>query len=168
MSTRLFQIPRVNFHGYKSEPEKFFVLKWIMWTQFRVYTYCQQYLVTTYAWLGLPYSIGNLLGIFKKLLLIFFSGALAWAYQATRPPPPKICGSPDGPPITSPRIKLRDGRHLSYLEFGVPKDIAEYKIIFVHGFANSRHHNIFASSASPVLIFHSSHVLWVFCFTETN
>ncbi|KAI3776191.1 hypothetical protein L1987_45963 [Smallanthus sonchifolius] len=91
-------------------------------------------------------------GIFKKLLLVFLSGVLAWGYQATRPPPPKICGSPDGPPVTSPRIKLRDGRHLSYLEYGVPKDTAKYKIIYVHGFANSKHHNLFAGAASPALI----------------
>nr|XP_043631785.1 uncharacterized protein LOC122603209 [Erigeron canadensis] len=91
-------------------------------------------------------------GIFKKLLLVFFTGFLAWAYQATRPPPPKICGSPDGPPVTSPRIKLRDGRHLSYLEFGVPKETAKNKVIFVHGFGGSKHHNIFASRASPALI----------------
>ncbi|KAI7748782.1 hypothetical protein M8C21_033586, partial [Ambrosia artemisiifolia] len=65
-------------------------------------------------------------GIFKKLLLLILSGVLAWAYQATRPPPPKICGSPDGPPVTSPRIRLRDGtRHLSYLEYGVPKETAK-------------------------------------------
>lgn len=91
-------------------------------------------------------------GIFKKSLLVFFTGFLAWAYQATRPPPPKICGSPDGPPVTSPRIKLRDGRHLSYLEYGVPKDTAKYKIIFVHGFDTCKYHNIFAATASPALI----------------
>ncbi|XP_071726310.1 uncharacterized protein [Rutidosis leptorrhynchoides] len=91
-------------------------------------------------------------GIFKKLLLVFFTGFLAWAYQATRPPPPKICGSPNGPPITSPRIKLRDGRHLSYLEYGVPKETAKYKIIFLHGFANSKLHNLLAAAASPDLI----------------
>ncbi|KAI3725229.1 hypothetical protein L1987_65009 [Smallanthus sonchifolius] len=101
----------------------------------------------------------NLLGIFKKLLLVLLSGVLAWAYQAIRPPPPKICGSLDGPPVTSPRIKLRDGRHLSYLEHGVPKESAKYKIIFVHGFANSKHHNLFAGAAFPVLIFHFSHAL---------
>ncbi|KAI3776130.1 hypothetical protein L1987_45893 [Smallanthus sonchifolius] len=65
----------------------------------------------------------------------------------------------DGPPVTSPRIKLRDGRHLSYLEHGVPKETAKYKIIFVHGFANSKQHNLFAAAASPVFIFHSSHAL---------
>ncbi|KVI07896.1 hypothetical protein Ccrd_013736 [Cynara cardunculus var. scolymus] len=91
-------------------------------------------------------------GIFKKSLLVFFTGFLAWAYQATRPPPPKICGSPDGPPVTSPRIKLRDGRHLSYLEYGVPKDTAKYKIIYVHGFDSCKYHNIFADTASPELL----------------
>ncbi|GJT14287.1 alpha/beta hydrolases superfamily protein [Tanacetum coccineum] len=91
-------------------------------------------------------------GILKKFLIVFFMGFLAWAYQATRPPPPKICGSPDGPPVTSPRIKLRDGRHLSYLEYGVPKETAQYKIIYVHGFDNCKHHNLFAFAASPALI----------------
>ncbi|XP_065620390.1 uncharacterized protein LOC112037297 [Quercus suber] len=39
--------------------------------------------------------------------------AIGRAYRAIRPPPPKICGSPGGPPITAPRIKLRDGRNLA-------------------------------------------------------
>ncbi|CAK9141696.1 unnamed protein product [Ilex paraguariensis] len=50
-----------------------------------------------------------------------------------------ICGSPGSPPITAPRIKLRDGRHLAYKEHGVPKETAKYKIISVHGFASTRH-----------------------------
>jgi hypothetical protein len=61
-------------------------------------------------------------------------GFLGWAYRALKPPPPKICGSPDGPPITSPRVKLSDGRHLAYRESGVPKEVAKYKIIAVHGY----------------------------------
>ncbi|KAK6139825.1 hypothetical protein DH2020_026400 [Rehmannia glutinosa] len=63
----------------------------------------------------------------------------AWAYQATKPPPPKTCGSTDGPPVTAPRIQLKDGRHLAYKEYGVPKDIAKHKIVFVHGFDSCRH-----------------------------
>ncbi|KAA8544237.1 hypothetical protein F0562_022249 [Nyssa sinensis] len=35
---------------------------------------------------------------------------LVWALQTMQPPPPKICGLPNGPPVTSPRIRLRDGR----------------------------------------------------------
>lgn len=50
------------------------------------------------------------------LLVVF----VAWAYKALRPPPPRICGSPGGPAITGPRIKLRDGRQLAYSEYGVP------------------------------------------------
>ncbi|XP_028071030.1 uncharacterized protein LOC114273438 isoform X1 [Camellia sinensis] len=62
-----------------------------------------------------------------------------WAYQAIiRPPPPKICGSKKGPPITSPRIKLSDGRHLAYKERGVPKENAQFKVIVVHGFDSSK------------------------------
>lgn len=77
-------------------------------------------------------------------------GCVAWAYQAIRPPPPNICGSPGGPPITAPRIKLRDGRHLAYKEYGVPKDEAKHKFIFVHGFDSCRHHAAIATELSPV------------------
>lgn len=88
----------------------------------------------------------------KKLLLVFFTGFLAWAYQSARPPPPKTVGSPDGLPVTSPRIKLRDGRHLSYKEYGVPKELAKYKIVFVHGFDSVKHYAAIATTASPALI----------------
>ncbi|GAB4856447.1 hypothetical protein Ancab_014362 [Ancistrocladus abbreviatus] len=81
-----------------------------------------------------------------RLSLVF---SLAWIYQAMQPPPPKICGSPGGPPITAPRIKLRDGRHLAYKEHGVPKEEAKYKFIFVHGFDSSRNHAAVATDLSP-------------------
>ncbi|KAE8684839.1 germin-like protein subfamily 3 member 2-like [Hibiscus syriacus] len=77
-------------------------------------------------------------GLFTKILLVLSVGALAWAFQAINPPPPKICGSPDGPPVTASRIKLRDGRHLAYQERGVPRDAAKYKIVEVHGFYSCR------------------------------
>ncbi|KAI3447473.1 hypothetical protein Pfo_004138 [Paulownia fortunei] len=78
-------------------------------------------------------------GMFKKILFVSFVGFLAWAYQATRPPSPKTCGSKDGPPVTASRIQLKDGRYLAYKEYGVPKDNAKYKIVFVHGFDCCRH-----------------------------
>ncbi|XP_042042750.1 uncharacterized protein LOC121787966 [Salvia splendens] len=84
-------------------------------------------------------SHSRISGIFKKLLLVFFVGFLAWAYQAIKPPPPKICGSKDGHPVTAPRIQLKDGRHLAYKEFGVPKDNAKHKIVFVHALDTCRH-----------------------------
>jgi len=37
-----------------------------------------------------------------------------------------------------PRIRLRDGRHLAYIERGVPKDKAKFKIIIVHGFGSTK------------------------------
>ncbi|CAN1252219.1 hypothetical protein LINPERPRIM_LOCUS7952 [Linum perenne] len=62
-------------------------------------------------------------------------GALGWVYQnLLRVPNPRICGSPGGPPITSPRVKLDDGRHLAYKETGVSKEVAKHKIIIIHGF----------------------------------
>ncbi|KAM7275815.1 hypothetical protein ACFE04_017681 [Oxalis oulophora] len=74
--------------------------------------------------------------------LAFAAGFVVWAYQALKPPPTKICGTPDGPPVTSPRIKLSDGRHLSYRETGVPKQDAKYKIIVIHGFDSSKDLNL--------------------------
>ncbi|XP_062172766.1 uncharacterized protein LOC133878252 [Alnus glutinosa] len=65
-------------------------------------------------------------------------GLLGWAYKALKPPPPRICGSPDGPPVTSTRVKLSDGRHLAYRESGVRKEEAKYKIIVVHGYDSSK------------------------------
>lgn len=86
-------------------------------------------------------------GMFKKIFLVFFMGIFAWAYQATRPPPPRICGSADGPPVTATRIKLNDGRYLAYKEYGVPKENAKHKIVFIHGI-NSCRHDVAAISAS--------------------
>ncbi|XP_022888586.1 uncharacterized protein LOC111404087 [Olea europaea var. sylvestris] len=98
-------------------------------------------------------SVAGFSGLFKKILLVSFIGLLAWAYQATRPPPPKTCGSPDGPPITASRIQLNDGRHLAYKEYGVPKDEVKYKIIFIHGFDCCRHDvSVITSNLSPDLV----------------
>ncbi|KAJ8754796.1 hypothetical protein K2173_012185 [Erythroxylum novogranatense] len=94
----------------------------------------------------------SLSGIFHRILLVLFIGIIAWAHQATQPPPPRTCGSPDGPPITSPRMKLRDGRHLAYKEHGVPKDMANYKIVYIHAFDSCRHDALVADHASSELV----------------
>lgn len=65
-------------------------------------------------------------------------GVFAYAYHSLVPPKPKVCGSPGGPSVTSPRIKLSDGRHLAYRERGVPRDRAKHKVILVHGFDSSK------------------------------
>ncbi|XP_039117598.1 uncharacterized protein LOC120253322 [Dioscorea cayenensis subsp. rotundata] len=72
-------------------------------------------------------------GLIRKILAVLLVGLAAWLYQSIQPPVPKICGTPNGPPVTSPRIKLKDGRHLAYLESGVPKEKAKYQIVFIHG-----------------------------------
>ncbi|KAH9605797.1 hypothetical protein KSS87_008979 [Heliosperma pusillum] len=51
-------------------------------------------------------------------------------------PSSKVCGKPVS--ITTPIIKLSDGRQLAYKEQGVPKDEAIYKAIVVHGFDSSK------------------------------
>ncbi|XP_006645052.1 uncharacterized protein LOC102722165 isoform X2 [Oryza brachyantha] len=74
----------------------------------------------------------------SKLVLITAAALLGWAYKAARPPPPAILGGPGGPPVTSPRVQLEDGRHLAYREAGVARETAKYKIIFFHGFASTK------------------------------
>jgi len=37
-----------------------------------------------------------------------------------------------------PRIRLRDGRQLAYVERGFPKDKEKFKIIIVHGFGSTK------------------------------
>lgn len=107
----------------------------------------------------------------RTTLVVLFIGFLAWAYQVIRPPPPKICGTADGPPVTAARIKLRDGRHLAYEEHGVPRDVAKYKIIDIHGFDSCRHDAVVAKNLSPVIIVYRfffffwvgfDSILWIF------
>ncbi|XP_010515156.1 PREDICTED: uncharacterized protein LOC104791055 [Camelina sativa] len=91
-------------------------------------------------------------GYLKTILLVSFVGALAWVYQTIQPRPAKIVGSPGGAAVTSPRIKLRDGRHLAYKEFGIPRDEAKFKIIFIHGFDSCMHDSPFTHFLSPALV----------------
>ncbi|CAI9105615.1 OLC1v1004583C2 [Oldenlandia corymbosa var. corymbosa] len=63
---------------------------------------------------------------------------LVWAYMSLKPPPSRVCGTPGGPPVTSPRIKLSDGRYLAYKEAGVSKEKAKHKVILIHGFDTSK------------------------------
>lgn len=62
-------------------------------------------------------------------------GAILWAIRA---PPPRVCGTKNGPPVDSPRVRLSDGRYLAYKEIGVPRENANYKVIVVHGFDSSK------------------------------
>ncbi|KAH0636543.1 hypothetical protein KY290_036968 [Solanum tuberosum] len=59
---------------------------------------------------------------FQGCLAVLFVGFVVYAYCAMQPPRSKICGTPNGPSVTSPRIKHCDGRYLAYKEHGVPRD----------------------------------------------
>ena len=90
----------------------------------------------------------------RRIAAIFLIGFLALAYQAIHPPPPRTCGSsPEGPLITGPRIKLRDGRHIAYKEHGAPREEAKKKIVFLHGFGSSRHDAVIATHLPQVHIY---------------
>ncbi|KAH6820646.1 alpha/beta-Hydrolases superfamily protein [Perilla frutescens var. hirtella] len=84
--------------------------------------------------------------MFWKVTAVLLIAFLAWAHQALCPPPPRVCGLTGGPAIRGPRIKLRDGRHLAYMEHGVSKETANYKIILVHGFGSSKNEAHMAES----------------------
>ncbi|KAG8474775.1 hypothetical protein CXB51_031706 [Gossypium anomalum] len=70
----------------------------------------------------------------KEITLLLLIGLVAWIYQAIQPPPPKICGSRDGAPMTANRIKLRDGRHdealVSQLSLKVVEELGIYSVSF--------------------------------------
>ncbi|XP_057980349.1 uncharacterized protein LOC131166093 [Malania oleifera] len=91
-------------------------------------------------------------GMLRTITVVLFVGLLAWAYQVTHPPPSNLCGSPGGPPITAPRIKLRDGRHLAYKELGLPRESAKHKIVYIHPFASCRHDEVIVTYLSPELV----------------
>lgn len=78
-------------------------------------------------------------GMVKRLaavpLLVLLAGLI---FEPIIPPPPKTCGTLNGPPVTSTRVKLNDGRHVAYVEHGVPREKAKNKIIFIHGFDSCR------------------------------
>lgn len=88
--------------------------------------------------------------------------AIAW-FLGIHPPPPKICGSPTGPLVTSPRITLEDGRHLAYKEHGVPKEEAKYKIIYIHGSNCCRH-----DMPPPSPVIHSSELCLSCSYRESE
>jgi hypothetical protein len=80
-------------------------------------------------------------------------GSLAgWVSRTVQPPAPRVCGTEGGPPVTAPRIRLRDGRHLAYCESGVPKDKARFKVVFSHGFTGSREDSVRASQVLYLLL----------------
>ncbi|CAM8952884.1 unnamed protein product [Rhodiola kirilowii] len=74
-------------------------------------------------------------------------GLVASAYKILEASPlKKIAASPDDPSqpaaaAASPRIRLKDGRFLAYIEKGVPKSQSKYRIIIVHGFGSSKEMN---------------------------
>lgn len=101
-----------------------------------------------------------------KLVFVLPVVLLALALQAIlRPPPPKLCGSPGGPPLTSPRIKLRDGRYLAYKEDGVQRDKARYKIITVHAFDSTKDFPSPVSKVKKKKIHNMATPTFMFCLT---
>ncbi|XP_012079773.1 uncharacterized protein LOC105640153 isoform X1 [Jatropha curcas] len=78
----------------------------------------------------------------SRTVVFSMIGLLGMVYQATELPPPPV--EKDNPPDSSSRIRLRDGRHLAYIERGVPKDKSKYQIVIVHGFGSSKEMNFLA------------------------
>ncbi|KAK4854796.1 hypothetical protein QYF36_001361 [Acer negundo] len=75
------------------------------------------------------------------IVLVLVVGLLGMVYQATQlPPPPPHSQSLNEAPVSvsSPRIRLSDGRYLAYREKGVPRNQSYHTIIIVHGFGSSK------------------------------
>lgn len=91
----------------------------------------------------------------RILLVVYSCCFLAMVlYQGTQlSPNHDDSTSTDDFAVVSPRIRLRDGRHLAYLERGVPKDKAKYKIIIVHGFGSSKEMNFLAPQVIYIYIY---------------
>ncbi|KAG2324206.1 hypothetical protein Bca52824_006934 [Brassica carinata] len=75
--------------------------------------------------------LNSLLLLLPSTVVIILGKVLALTYQFMLKL--KLCGSPGGPPITSPRIKLREGSHLAYKEHGLPREKSRSIVIFIHG-----------------------------------
>lgn len=77
----------------------------------------------------------------SRTAIVLLMGLFGVLFLATQLPSPHGTALPDDPPITSPRIRLSDGRLLAYKEQGVPKNKSNYKIIIIHGFGSSKDMN---------------------------
>nr|GME11199.1 probable lysophospholipase BODYGUARD 1 [Ipomoea batatas] len=72
-------------------------------------------------------------------------GCFGCAGQPTEPKIESKAVVDDQPVVTSPRVRLSDGRFLAYRERGVPKIKSSYRIIIVHGFGSSKDMSFMAS-----------------------
>ncbi|POO01264.1 Alpha/beta hydrolase fold [Trema orientale] len=80
----------------------------------------------------------------SKTAIGLLIGLLGSLFLATQLAPPHGTALPDDPPVTSPRIRLSDGRYLAYKEKGVPKNGSNYRIVIIHGFGSSKEMNFLA------------------------
>ncbi|KAL9272855.1 hypothetical protein AKJ16_DCAP18938 [Drosera capensis] len=76
--------------------------------------------------------------MYEAAVLVLGASFVIWAWKSLTPPDPRICGKPNGPPVTSKRVKLSDGRHLAYREYGVAKGCAKFRVVVVHGIDSSK------------------------------
>ncbi len=99
-----------------------------------------------------------------SVLLLLVAVAASLVFKTITPPPPKLLNSssPDGLAVTAPRVRMRDGRFLAYKERGVPREMAQYHLISVHGYGRSRHDIFRASEVGPH--HHHHHFASSFCF----
>lgn len=81
--------------------------------------------------------------IFKAVVFTVVS-LLGLVFQAAQLPPQNSRESV-GLSVSSPRVRLRDGRFLAYRERGVSKNDSIYRIIVSHGFGSSKDMNVLAT-----------------------
>lgn len=105
-------------------------------------------------------------GMVSRTATVLLIGLLGVLFLATKLPPPHGTALPDDPPVTSPRIRLSDGRFLAYKEMGVPKNRSNYRIIIVHGFGSSKEMNFLAPQVLISMPFLSL-LFYSYCWIST-
>ncbi|CAI5989409.1 unnamed protein product [Closterium sp. NIES-65] len=92
----------------------------------------------------LPLSRSRLtFSIHKKIATSLYFSVVAliiaiWAvfiFRAIQAPPPIPLTDAD---VTSPRVRLSDGRHVAYHEMGAAADVAKYQVLVVHAWQTCR------------------------------
>lgn len=61
----------------------------------------------------------TLTGLVGAVVIVLIALGACAIVSFTVPPPSKRCGTPGGPPITAPRIRLSNGSYLAYQEHGL-------------------------------------------------
>ncbi|GJP39254.1 hypothetical protein CLOM_g15943 [Closterium sp. NIES-68] len=73
--------------------------------------------------------------LYYSIVALIISIWAVFIFRAIQAPPPIPLTDAD---VTSPRIRLSDGRHMAYHEMGAAADVAKYQVLVVHSWQTCR------------------------------